>query len=280
MKCPTCGKDNPSGIKFCGECGSKLVMLCPFCREPVYANAEFCLNCGEYLVNAVEPTVTEPTSESAHAMDSGKMVSPAYYMGSVMVSAEIMRELDYYMNQGRIIDGLRVVRTATDWGLKEAMAWIEKYEPNNWEAYAHPSHQASSISTSSAYYIGSTPVSENTMQEIKFLITRNRKLDAIKLVREATGMGLPEAKNWVDNYNTNISSYIRTVSTDTYTPTQTNNNIYNVGGAMVSKDTFEQIQVATKQGKKLDAIKILREANNLGLKEAKDCIEHFMQYGT
>jgi predicted amidophosphoribosyltransferase len=32
MKCPACEQDNPSGKKFCGDCGAALESLCPQCR--------------------------------------------------------------------------------------------------------------------------------------------------------------------------------------------------------------------------------------------------------
>ncbi len=47
--CPKCGAQNPAGTKFCGECGSKLVVAtvpCPQCGEKVPENAKFCPNCG------------------------------------------------------------------------------------------------------------------------------------------------------------------------------------------------------------------------------------------
>jgi membrane protease subunit (stomatin/prohibitin family) len=47
--CPKCGAQNPPQAKFCGECGSKLVVAtipCPQCGEKVPENAKFCPNCG------------------------------------------------------------------------------------------------------------------------------------------------------------------------------------------------------------------------------------------
>jgi predicted amidophosphoribosyltransferase len=31
IACPHCGSDNPSGKKFCGDCGAPLVNRCPQC---------------------------------------------------------------------------------------------------------------------------------------------------------------------------------------------------------------------------------------------------------
>ena len=37
VACPTCGHENPSRQKFCGECGAPLPLLCPACGAPVTA---------------------------------------------------------------------------------------------------------------------------------------------------------------------------------------------------------------------------------------------------
>ncbi|MBK8630132.1 MAG: ribosomal protein L7/L12 [Sphingomonadales bacterium] len=38
----------------------------------------------------------------------------------------------------------------------------------------------------------------DVMQQVQSLIAANRKIDAIKLVRESTGLGLKEAKDFVE----------------------------------------------------------------------------------
>jgi class 3 adenylate cyclase/tetratricopeptide (TPR) repeat protein len=49
MKCPRCQHENPSGVKFCGECGSRLETLCPSCRASNPPTNKFCNECGESL---------------------------------------------------------------------------------------------------------------------------------------------------------------------------------------------------------------------------------------
>ena len=47
--CPKCGAQNPPTAKFCGECGTKLLVAtvpCPQCGEKVPEGAKFCPNCG------------------------------------------------------------------------------------------------------------------------------------------------------------------------------------------------------------------------------------------
>jgi class 3 adenylate cyclase/tetratricopeptide (TPR) repeat protein len=46
MQCPKCQHDNPSGAKFCLECGSALAPRCPHCQRELPAAAKFCSECG------------------------------------------------------------------------------------------------------------------------------------------------------------------------------------------------------------------------------------------
>ncbi len=49
MKCPRCQHDNPTGQRFCADCGERLATLCPSCRAPNAADQRFCGDCGAAL---------------------------------------------------------------------------------------------------------------------------------------------------------------------------------------------------------------------------------------
>src|SRR5919108_2713673 len=49
MQCASCGFENPEGLKFCEECGTKLVRVCPSCGQQVRPTAKFCGKCGTAL---------------------------------------------------------------------------------------------------------------------------------------------------------------------------------------------------------------------------------------
>jgi class 3 adenylate cyclase/tetratricopeptide (TPR) repeat protein len=49
MKCPQCQFENPAGMKFCGQCGAKLVVLCPQCGGENPPGFKFCGECGSSL---------------------------------------------------------------------------------------------------------------------------------------------------------------------------------------------------------------------------------------
>ncbi|UCF95634.1 MAG: zinc ribbon domain-containing protein, partial [Desulfobacterales bacterium] len=46
MKCPKCRFENPKGMKFCVECGSKLETICPKCGFGNSPSFKFCGECG------------------------------------------------------------------------------------------------------------------------------------------------------------------------------------------------------------------------------------------
>ena len=52
MQCLRCQHENPSGVKFCGECGARLEALCPSCRAANPPANRFCNECGESLAQA------------------------------------------------------------------------------------------------------------------------------------------------------------------------------------------------------------------------------------
>ncbi len=47
--CAVCGSENPSGKRFCKECGAPLVLTCPACRATVEPGSRFCGDCGAAL---------------------------------------------------------------------------------------------------------------------------------------------------------------------------------------------------------------------------------------
>jgi len=46
MPCSSCGHENPSGARFCLQCGAPLALRCPRCQANLQATAKFCPECG------------------------------------------------------------------------------------------------------------------------------------------------------------------------------------------------------------------------------------------
>jgi class 3 adenylate cyclase/predicted ATPase len=57
MKCPTCRFSNPSGAKFCNECGGLLEIACPACDLSNPPGSKFCSGCGKGLKPDIKASV-------------------------------------------------------------------------------------------------------------------------------------------------------------------------------------------------------------------------------
>ena len=86
-------------------------------------------------------------------------------------------------------------------------------------------------------------------------LEQGNKIEAIKRLRAATGLGLKEAKDIVDGQRASGRPSRRSVASMLSLP-------FAVSEAM-------------KQGNRLEAIRLLREQGGLGLEEAKDAVEAF-----
>jgi hypothetical protein len=60
MRCPSCGFENPEGLKFCNECGTPLRMQCVQCGFANQPQAKFCGECGTFIGPASR-TASPPT---------------------------------------------------------------------------------------------------------------------------------------------------------------------------------------------------------------------------
>src|SRR5215510_5937591 len=57
MRCAHCQHENPSGMKFCGECGAQLDASCPACRASNPPGNKFCGECGAPLIHAASSSI-------------------------------------------------------------------------------------------------------------------------------------------------------------------------------------------------------------------------------
>lgn len=96
----------------------------------------------------------------------------------------------------------------------------------------------------------------NNPQRIAELIQQGKKLEAIKLLRETTGISLQEAKEQVEQLMAEI---------DTGTVPDAGATDH----ATVPPDVLE----LARAGRKIEAIKRLREQTGIGLKEAKERVD-------
>jgi ribosomal protein L7/L12 len=97
-------------------------------------------------------------------------------------------------------------------------------------------------------------ISDNDLEAVRAEVRAGRKIEAIKLLREATGLGLAEAKQFVERLE--------------HDPGAAPSDLEEL-----SDSDVQQIQAAIFAGDKIGAIRLHREASGMGLKESKDFIE-------
>jgi class 3 adenylate cyclase/predicted ATPase len=70
MHCTNCGFENPTGTRFCEQCGARLARICPHCGHELSSNAKFCGDCGA--------PVSE-SSQAASALPQPAASAPIHY---------------------------------------------------------------------------------------------------------------------------------------------------------------------------------------------------------
>ena len=71
MLCSNCGTENEAGLKFCGECGTRLAAPCPSCSTANPPGRRFCGECGTSL----ETTSSAHTDTDRSETDAGPAVA-------------------------------------------------------------------------------------------------------------------------------------------------------------------------------------------------------------
>lgn len=103
---------------------------------------------------------------------------------------------------------------------------------------------------------------EDTRDEVVKMIMQDRKIPAIKYVKDNTGVGLAEAKAFVDSVEATCEK-IQLQSPETQSQ----------GFDGVSDELVKLVKNLLFEGRKMEAIKIVKDNSNWGLKECKDFVE-------
>lgn len=98
--------------------------------------------------------------------------------------------------------------------------------------------------------------------QIEALLARDQKIEAIKLVREHTKLGLKEAKDYVDALER--GEVVATLPSAPPAPPQ-----------LSTSELDTQVRSLARTNK-IEAIKLVRQHTGLGLKEAKDYVEQLV----
>ncbi|WP_338431326.1 ribosomal protein L7/L12 [Synechococcus elongatus] len=122
------------------------------------------------------------------------------------------------------------------------------------------SRDRSSEQASNAWVATSTSLSDWATEQVRDLVLKNRKIEAIKLVRNETGMGLQESRELVEKIVFGSA-------------TQDNKSISHEA----SPDWAQELHELIDQKKLIEAIKLVRQELNLSLKDAKEYVEEIQR---
>jgi ribosomal protein L7/L12 len=112
------------------------------------------------------------------------------------------------------------------------------------------------MSNSAPAYV---PTRADLEQEVRAMLATGAKIEAVKLVRERTSLGLKEAKDLVDAIESGASPSIGSLA-------------FGNSRADATTDVAAEVRRLIAARKIVDAIKLVRERTGLGLKEAKDYV--------
>ena len=150
--------------------------------------------------------------------------------------SQLEREVRLLLAQGQKIEAIKKVRHLTGQGLKEAKDYVDSLEKSR------PSTDPTTA-----------PSQVRLEAEVRDLVAQGRRVEAIKRAMDIRRRGLKDAKDFVDSLAKPVASYISR------------------GG--ISRNTLKEVRSLATQGRKIEAIKRLREATGMSLREAKDFVD-------
>jgi ribosomal protein L7/L12 len=154
---------------------------------------------------------------------------------------DLAEQIGDLLAEKRKIEAIKVYREATGAGLKEAKEAVEELESGG--SLATPEKEPESVPF-------------GLEGQVRDLLAQGDKIEAIKLYRGATGSGLQEAKEALESMEWGESL------AHPQSPVKT-----------APAELEAQLSALLAQGKKIDAVKLYRQATGLGLKESKDAVD-------
>src|SRR5262245_59704016 len=140
MHCPSCGFENPEGMKFCGECAAPLKSRCPSCGFENPPGFKFCGECATPLTRQSQvASLKSKVEDSADRRRQTLDTRPISYTPSHL--AERIRAEQTAMEALGATDGERKTITALFADLKGSTALIEGLDPEEARAIIDPALQ-------------------------------------------------------------------------------------------------------------------------------------------
>jgi ribosomal protein L7/L12 len=220
---------------------------CPRCNAPIFypggddVTIE-CMFCGNAVI--VPRELRAPPGASASA-------EPA----SLMKQLGALGDIAVLARQGNKLEAIKRYRELFDVGLAEAKDAVDKMAAGQFGEAAEDTLTAPARGEAPAF---AQMNDADALERIKALAQAGQKIEAIKLYRQASGVGLKEAKDAVEAIQ---AGQPVTLTRATSAPLDEKSAL------LVS------VKLLLQAGNKIEAIKVYRQATGLGLKEAKDAVE-------
>jgi len=185
--------------------------------------------------------------------------TPAQFARGEDLPPELVYDVRVLMEAGRKIEAVKRVREVTHWGLKEAKDYVESLTVPAGTMSRPPA-------TGPRPSMSQEHIPAQVLGEVQDLLARHEKIEAIKRVREVTHWGLKEAKDYVDAIEVvgGLSPAGRPYGNLSNVP---------VHQREISAEALGRVQDLLARRQKIEAIKVVREVTNWGLKEAKDFVD-------
>jgi ribosomal protein L7/L12 len=179
---------------------------------------------------------------------AGERSKPPVRYNSVTISGPDLAAISALVAGGNKIAAIKRLRELTGLGLKEAKDYVEGLPLAARHDQPAPVAQQHS----------SADVPEYALAEVSALLTQGNKIAAIKRVRELAGLGLKEAKD-----------YVEAMPAAGSLPALPSGGSAQTAGA----GDLAEVHTLAQQGRKIEAIKRYRQLTGVGLKEAKDYVD-------
>jgi len=173
------------------------------------------------------------------SLDRTGMAPGVHYHSAADIPDAERAAIRALIDGGNKIAAIKRVRELTGLGLKEAKDYVESW-------------QQTGAAPDLALNIDTPPAAD--LQEVHRLTLQGQKIQAIKVYREMTGVGLKEAKDYVDALESGGQPAA-------------------VNPAPTGSGDLAEVHALARQGQKIQAIKLYRQLTGAGLKDAKDYVD-------
>ena len=142
MNCPNCQSQNPSGARFCFNCGTALPQACSHCGTLLQAGARFCHNCGQPVaVEEDQPPAAQEGKAAAPDTGASTRVQEPGALLQRFIPKELLSKLEA-ARQSQMMEGERRVVTILFCDVQGSTQAASGMDPEEWAeiingAFAH-----------------------------------------------------------------------------------------------------------------------------------------------